>query len=98
VLQNNTFSYNEKIYRHIKEIPLNLPITRLLLNIRLHNWQISLVKQIRLVDELYGRYHDIDILTWYGPTDRLQRCFIELNKQHPDIQSTTIRWLSCSFS
>ena len=89
VLRNNVFSYNGKIYRHIKGSPLNLPLTRLLFNIYLHNWQIPLVRQIRLADEFYGRYHNMGLLTWYGPTDKLQICFNQLNKEYPDIQMTT---------
>ena len=36
-LQNNTFSYQDKVYRHVKGSPLNFPLGRLLLNIYLHH-------------------------------------------------------------
>jgi hypothetical protein len=89
VLRNHVFSYDEKIYRYIKGSPLNAPLTRLLLNIYLHNWQLPLVRQIRLSDEFYGRYHDIGFLTWYDAIDKIQACFNELNEEYPDIQITT---------
>ena len=87
-LENNVFSYNEKIYRHVKGSPINLSFTELLFNIYLHDWQIPLVREIRLANEFYGRFHNTGFLTWYGSMEKLQTCFSDLNVQHPDIQIT----------
>jgi hypothetical protein len=52
----------------------------------LNYWELPLLVQIRLEDELYGRYDDMGFLTWNAPVDKLQMFFNELNRQHPDIQ------------
>ena len=85
-LRSNIFSYRGRIFRYIQGSPLNIPFTRLLCNIYLHHWQLPLLRQIRLKDELYGRYDDMGFRTWNGPVDKLQMFFSELNRQHPDIQ------------
>ena len=85
-LRHNIFSYDGRIFRYIQGCPLNIPFTRLLCNIYLHYWQLPLLRQIRLEDELYGRYDDMGFLTWNGPIDTLQMAFSELNRQHPHIQ------------
>ncbi len=53
LLRNNIFTYNGTVYRFIKECPLNLIVTRLLGNIYLQNWQVSLVIQIRATQEFW---------------------------------------------
>jgi hypothetical protein len=68
---------------------LNIPFTRLLCNIYLYYWQLPLLRQIRLEDELYGRYDDMGFLTWNGPIDTLHMAFNELERQQPDIQLIT---------
>jgi hypothetical protein len=96
-LQNNIFSYHGKIYRHIKGCPLNFRLSRLLFNIYLHNWQLPLVRQIRLADEFYGRYDNIGFFTWCGSTENLEIHFNELNYQHPDVQITRSTGLNVHF-
>ena len=85
-LRCNIFSYKDRIFRYIQGCPLNIPFTRLLCNIYLHYWQLPLLIQIRLEDELYGRYDDMGFLTWNGSVDTLQTVFNELKRQHPEFQ------------
>jgi len=59
------------------------------MDIYLQNWQISLVRQIRIANKFYGRYHDMGIFTWDGSNIALQTCLLELNEQYPDVQITT---------
>ncbi|CAF3347698.1 unnamed protein product [Rotaria sp. Silwood2] len=90
VLKNIFFTFNKKLYRVTKGCPLNLPITDLLCNIYLHDWQMSLVRQIRLKDSFYGRYHNIGFFTWNASTDYLERLFDELQQTlDSDIKLTT---------
>ncbi|CAF1320317.1 unnamed protein product [Adineta steineri] len=96
-LQNNMFSYQEKIYRFVKGCSINFRLSRLLFNIYLNYWQLPLVQQIRLADEFYGRYYNMGIMTWYGSTNTIQTCFNELNYQHPDIQLTQSMGLNIHF-
>jgi hypothetical protein len=87
-LQNITFSYDKKVYVYTKGCSLNFRLSRVLLNIYLHYWQTSLLRQIRLADEFYVRYYDTGFFTWYGSNDILQNCFDELSHQYPDVQLT----------
>jgi hypothetical protein len=54
VLRNNVFTYNGKIYRHLKGSPSNLPLTRILGNIYLREWQRSFVQKLSENREFYG--------------------------------------------
>ena len=80
VLRNNVFSYNRKIYRFIKGCSLNLPLTEILGHIYMYNWQIPLVRNVRVKDAFYGRYNDIGFLTWNESIDQLQKIFDELQQ------------------
>ncbi|CAF4263297.1 unnamed protein product, partial [Rotaria sordida] len=77
VLKNIYFTFNRKLYRFTKGCPFNLPITDLLCNIYLHDWQMSLLREIRLKDSFYGRYHNMGFFTWNASTDYLERLFDE---------------------
>ncbi|CAF4807170.1 unnamed protein product, partial [Rotaria magnacalcarata] len=57
VLRNNYFIYQDSLYRFTQGFPLNLPLTKLLGNIYLYQWQIPLVREIRLKDQFYVRFH-----------------------------------------
>ncbi|CAF3939155.1 unnamed protein product [Rotaria sordida] len=77
VLNNIYFTFKKKVYQFTKGCPLNLPITDLLCNIYLHDWQMSLLREIRLKDSFYGRYHNMGFFTWNASTDYLERLFDE---------------------
>ncbi|CAF3844746.1 unnamed protein product [Rotaria sp. Silwood1] len=90
VLKNIFFTFNKKLYRVMKGCPLNLPLTDLLCNIYLHDWQMSLLRQIRLKDSFYGRYHNRGFFTWNASTDYLERLFDELQQTlDSDVKLTT---------
>ncbi|CAF1383690.1 unnamed protein product [Rotaria sordida] len=90
VLKNNFFTYNGKTYRFIKGGPLNLPLTELLGNIYLHDWQVPLVRNVRIREALYGRYNDIGFLTWNSSIEELQKIFDELQQElDSNLQMTT---------
>ncbi|CAF4518424.1 unnamed protein product, partial [Rotaria sp. Silwood1] len=80
VLKNIFFTFNKKLYRVTKGYPLNLPITDLLCNIYLHDWQTSLLRQIHLKELFYSRYHNIGFFTWNASTEYLERLFDELQQ------------------
>ncbi|CAF4200999.1 unnamed protein product [Adineta steineri] len=96
-LDHHIFIYNGKIYRHLKGGPLNVPLTELLGNIYLHQWHLPLITEIRLADQFYGHYHHMGFLIWHGSRDKLNKCFNELNQQHPDIPVTISIGLHVSF-
>jgi len=90
VLNNIFFTFNKKVYQFTRGCPLNLPITDLLCNIYLHDWQLSLLRQIRLQDLFYGRYHNRGFFTWNASTGYLERLFDELQQTlDSDIKLTT---------
>ncbi|CAF1486986.1 unnamed protein product [Rotaria sordida] len=90
VLNNIFFTFKKKVYQFTKGCPLNLPITDLLCNIYLHDWQLSLLRQIRLKDSFYGRYHNRGFFTWNASTGYLERLFDELQQTlDSDIKLTT---------
>ncbi|CAF2153587.1 unnamed protein product [Rotaria magnacalcarata] len=101
VLRNNFFSYDDKIYRFTKGSPLNLPLTDLLGDIYLYDWQFPLVRQLRLNDLFYGRYHNIGLMTWYGPIEQLQTILDELEQLLPSgaqltsFIATTVHFMDC---
>ncbi|CAF3403989.1 unnamed protein product, partial [Rotaria socialis] len=101
VLRNNFFSYDDKIYRFTKGCPLNLPLTDLLGDIYLYDWQFPLVRQSRLNDLFYGRYHNIGLMTWYEPIEQLQTIFDELERLLPSgaqltsFIATTVHFMDC---
>ncbi|CAF5172426.1 unnamed protein product, partial [Rotaria magnacalcarata] len=64
--------------------PLNLPLTKLLGNIYLYQWQIPLVREIRLKDQFYVRFHDQGFLTWNRSLNELQTLFDELEQTLPE--------------
>ena len=90
VLQNNIFTYNGKIYRYLKGMPLNMSLTELLCNIFLQQWQLPLLRQIRVANEFYGRYHNTGIMTMYEPNmKKLETTFNELKQQYSNVEITT---------
>ncbi|CAF4089855.1 unnamed protein product, partial [Rotaria sordida] len=90
VLKNIYFTFKKKVYQVTKGCPLNLPITDLLCNIYLHDWQLSLLRQIRLKDSFYGRYHNMGFFTWNASTEYLEALFDELQQNFDsDIKLTT---------
>ncbi|CAF1624904.1 unnamed protein product [Rotaria magnacalcarata] len=101
VLRNNFFSYDDKIYRFTKGCPLNLQLTDLLGDIYLYDWQFPLVRQLRLNDLFYGRYHNIGLMTWYGPIEQLQTILDELEQLLPSgaqltsFIATTVHFMDC---
>ncbi|CAF2056870.1 unnamed protein product [Rotaria magnacalcarata] len=84
VLRNNYFIYQDSLYRFIQGFPLNLPLTKLLGNIYLYQWQIPLVREIRLKDQFYVRFHDQGFLTWNRSLNELQTLFDELEQTLPE--------------
>ena len=90
VLSRHIFTYNGKIYRYLKGLPLNMPLTELLCNIYLHYWQLPLVRQIRVANGFYSRYRNIGLMTCYEPNlNKLQTTLNELKQQHPNIEIST---------
>ncbi|CAM4837257.1 unnamed protein product, partial [Rotaria magnacalcarata] len=90
VLRNNYFIYQDQIYRFARGCPLNLSLSQLLGSIYLHQWQTPLLRQIRLKDTFYVRFHDQGFLTWKESNDQLQIIFDELQQILPsEIQMTT---------
>ncbi|CAF3881794.1 unnamed protein product [Rotaria sp. Silwood1] len=90
VLENNNFTYNNNIYRFIKGGPLNLSLIYLLASIYLHDWQVPLVRNIRIRDAFYGRYNDTGFLTWNASINELQKIFDELQQAlDSNLQMTT---------
>jgi len=72
VLNNNYFIFNGNVYRFLKGCPLNFPLTELLIDIYMHDWQLSLVRHIRVSDTFYGRFHTQGFLIWNSSIDQLQ--------------------------
>ncbi|CAF1550694.1 unnamed protein product, partial [Adineta ricciae] len=98
VLSKLIFTYNGKIYRYLKGLPLNMPLTELLCNIYLQYWQLPLVRQIRVANEFYGRYQNKGIMTCSEVNmDNLQTTFNELKQQHPNIEISTSLGLNVNF-
>ncbi len=96
-LNNNIFTYNGNIYRYIKGAPLCYSLTRTLGNIYLYDWQTSLIAQLRYNEELYARYHDMIIMTWNPPIEKLQPLFHELNQKDSNIRIITTIGYSVDF-
>ena len=86
VLRHQVFHYDGNVYRYKQGTSLNLPLARLLCNIFLHAWQTSLVRQLRVDEEFYGRFYDRALFTWNGPLTTLQTIVDELRQQYPDLQ------------
>lgn len=98
VLRNNLFTYNDHLYRHVRGSPVSLPLTRTLVNIYLHDWQMTFVKHLNLQSDLYLRYHDTAFVAWQQPLERLQAVLQELDRKHPDLHidytiGTTVHFL-----
>jgi hypothetical protein len=83
-LQNNIFIYNGKIYRYIKGCPLNFPLSRLLFNIYLHYWQITLRRSVRVANEFFGLYYSTGFFTWNRSVEEIQKILNELNQSSFD--------------
>ena len=96
-LHNNVFTYNGHIYRYCKGAPLSFPLTRLLGNIYLYDWQTSLIGELRYNEELFGRYHDAIIMTWNAPIERVRPLLEALDQKHPDIRIITTMGYSVDF-
>lgn len=90
-LKHHIFTYDGKIYRYVKGSPLNYTLTQLLFDIYLHHWQTILVRQIRLTNQFYGRYHHSGIFTWNKLNDDIHIYIKQLNEQNPDVQLTISR-------
>ena len=89
-LQNQIFTYNQRIYRHINGCPLNFSLNRLLFNIYLHQWQLNSLQRVRMANEFYGLYHNTGFLTWRQPIDKLQTILNEINAEfHSSIYIST---------
>lgn len=71
VLKNNYFIFKENIYLFGKGCALNLTLTELLGDIYLHDWQLSLVRSMRLSDTFYGRFHTQGFVLWNHPVEHL---------------------------
>lgn len=54
-LENNFFSYKNKIYKFEKGSPNTMPLTEMLSNIYLHVWQNSVLMHLTSTSELFGR-------------------------------------------
>lgn len=87
-LEHHYFTYDDKIYRYIRGSPLNYSFTQLLFDIYLHQWQIILVRHMRVTDQFYGRYHNRGIFTWNKGRVDFHKYIKELNEQNPDVQLT----------
>ena len=88
-LQNNLFTYNGHIYRYRKGAPLSFPLTRLLGNIYLSDWQTSLVAVVRHHQEFFCQYYNQIMMTWNAPIEQLQPLLNALDQNHPDIRMST---------
>ena len=64
----------------MKKLPPNLSFTELLNDMYLHHWQLTLVREFRLRDSFYGRYQNMDFLTWNGSTNFLHALFDKVEK------------------
>lgn len=80
VLRNNFFSFHSGIYRFVKGCPFNLPLTLLLGNIYLHDWQAPLLTQVRLSNAFYGRFNNSGFLTWNRSLEQLESLFERLEQ------------------
>jgi hemerythrin len=54
-LYNNLFRYKNKIYTIIKGSPNTMPLSDLLSNIYLFDWQQRILKEVKRKNELFGR-------------------------------------------
>ena len=102
-LANQLFTYDGNIYRYVKGCPLDSPLSRLLFNIYLYYWQITLVRPVRLANEFFGLYHATGFLTWnQSRTEQIQQIFTDINQSFESpIRLTTsidshVNYLHCS--
>jgi hypothetical protein len=80
-LRNNIFKYNGKIYRQVKGCSFNFPLSRLLLDIYLYDWQFSLFRTIRITDEFYGLYHHRGFFIWNESSmEKIEAIFHQINQ------------------
>ena len=90
-LRNQVFTYNQKIYRHIKGIPLNFPLSYLLLNIYLYNWQLNSLQCTHYMDELFGLYYNTGFFTWNRSIDEIKCGFDNIRQK---FQLNNIQFIS----
>lgn len=55
-LYNNIFCYQNTIYTFTKGGPTTMPLTDTLSNIYLFDWQQNIIDEVKLNNELFGRY------------------------------------------
>ena len=64
-LYNNIFIYDDKIYSCAKGSPITMPLTEILANIYLCQWQASILREIRSRHQFFGRVVVVCSLSCY---------------------------------
>ncbi|CAF1485134.1 unnamed protein product [Adineta ricciae] len=87
-LENNLFTYENKLYRLTKGVTMTCMLARLLLDIYLFYWQKPISKLAYDGEHFFRRYRHQFFFTWDAPKDRVRQLIMQLNEQYPDIQLT----------
>ena len=90
VLRNNLFVYQQKIYRYMQGCPKNLSLIELLGSIYIHRWSMKLIRQIRLTNEFYARYHNTVFFTWSESKSKLDQLLKKVTFTLPSDLQTKI--------
>lgn len=86
VLRHMNFTYGKKFYRFVRGAPRYLPLISTLINIYLQEWQSPLLRQARISDQLFVRYHDQILFTWDSTRTKIESILDELHQTYPDIE------------
>lgn len=90
IVLKNQFVYHENsIYQLNTGAFEHLPLIRTLLNIYIDDWQRPFLRQARISEQFYIRYHNQILMTWDSTRVKIESLVEELNQTHADVQ---VQW------
>lgn len=87
VLKNQYVYHRNSIYQLNTGAFEHLSLIRTLVNVYIDDWQKPFLRQARISEQFYIRYHDQILLTWDSTRVKIQSLFDELSQTHPDVQA-----------
>ncbi|CAF2890422.1 unnamed protein product [Rotaria sp. Silwood2] len=85
-LENQYILYENKLYQQIRGSSFNSPLTTLLANIYIYDWQQELVANLDKKNEIYGRCFDEIFFTWNESKDKFNDLLNTINRPYPDMK------------
>ncbi|GJQ66460.1 hypothetical protein Trydic_g4460 [Trypoxylus dichotomus] len=87
-LKNTYFTHNDQRYRQTEKLPMGLPLSPMIANIFMQDFETRALDTAKYKAKLWLRYTDYAFIVWTHSKEKLQDLLSDLNSLHPKIKIT----------